>query len=69
MPMPYITNDPTKWEQVKRSSTVAGDPRTPLWQHTEYPDVYSTDGGETYTISTERYDPEIARIIRNSRKV
>jgi hypothetical protein len=69
MALPDVTTDPAEWEQIKRSSTVAGDARTPLWKNTVHQDVYSTDGGKTYTISTERYDPETARPIHNSRKV
>lgn len=69
MQPPDVTNDPAEWEQVKRSKTDAGEDRKPLWKNLVHDNVYSTDGGETFTISTERVDPVTEREVRQSRKV
>lgn len=69
MQPPDVTTNPAEWEQVKRSKAEDGSSRQPLWKNLVHQDVYSTDGGKTYTISTERVDPDTPRIVRNSRKV
>ena len=61
MPVPDITNNPAHWERTID--------RTPLWRNLIHPDIWSTDGGLTYTIATEREHPEVPRFVRNSRKV
>ncbi len=58
---PDVTDDKNEWELVPR--------RTDLWMNLVHENVYSTDGGKTYTISTEREDPNTPRQVRNSRRV
>lgn len=61
MEPPDVTTAPSEWERTSD--------RTPLWKNLVHENVYSTDGGKTYTISTERESPTRKRRVRNSRKV
>ena len=47
---------------------VKTDQRTDLWAHVTFENVFSTDGGKTFTVSTERVDPDTERDIFESRK-
>ena len=62
MAIPDVTTEKTEWGLIR-----AG--RSPLWKNLVHQDVFSTDGGKTFTISTEREDPNCPRPVRNSRKV
>lgn len=62
--LPDVTTASSEWELIRGDRK--GDP---LWKNTVHPNVYSTDGGKTFTISTERWDPEIPREVFTSRKV
>lgn len=54
-----VTNNPAEWEQIRKD----------LWKNKIWLNVYSTDAGATFTISTERIDPEIPREVFISRVV
>lgn len=69
MQPPDVTTDPDEWEVESQSVSPSGERRNIVWRNKIHQDVYSTDGGKTYTISTERIDPTIPREVRNSRKV
>lgn len=58
---PDVTNNPAEWSRLEN--------RTPLWQNKLHLDVFSTDGGKTFTIATERVQEDIPRLVRTSRKV
>lgn len=62
MQPPDVTTASSEWEKIR-----SGD--NPLWKNLVHQDVFSTDGGITFTISTERYDPNIQRQVHSSRKV
>lgn len=64
MSVPDVTTASSEWEQVRDSSH-----DDPLWKNTVHENVYSTDGGKTFTIATERVAPDIPREVRQSRKV
>jgi len=55
---PDVTTAATEWRQIRKGNY-------PLWKNLVHPNVYSTDGGKTFTISTEREDPECPRQVRN----
>ena len=59
--IPDVTTNLSEWRRLRV--------KDPLWQHKIWQDVYSKDGGVTFTISTEREHAEVPRIVRNSRKV
>jgi len=61
MQPPDVTTAASEWERTTD--------RTALWKNLIHDNVYSTDGGVTFTISTEREDPERAREVFTSRKV
>lgn len=61
MKPPDVTTAASEWVKL--------DTRTDLWRNTVHDGVYSTDGGLTFTIYHERYDPDIPRPVRESRKV
>ncbi len=61
MQPPDVTTAASEWEKLPG--------RTALWKNLVHENVYSTDGGKTYTISTERETPNRKRQVRNSRKV
>jgi len=61
MQPPDVTTAASEWERTTD--------RTALWKNLIHDNVYSTDGGITFTISTEREDPECAREVFTSRKV
>ena len=61
MQPPDVTTSPSEWVKM--------DTRTPLWKNIVHDGVYSTDGGVTFTIYSERYDPDTPRLVRESRKV
>ena len=67
--LPDVTTKPAEWEIESKSISPSGEERNLVWRNKVHPNVYSTDGGKTYTISTERIDPTIPREVRESRKV
>lgn len=67
--VPDVTTDPAEWLELRPAIREDGSSGSPLWKNVVYEDVYSTDGGKTFTISTEREHPDIPRIVRESRKV
>lgn len=58
---PDVTNAKTEWALVDR--------RTDLWYNTVHEGIFSTDSGQTYTIASEREEPNTPRQVRDSRKV
>jgi len=62
MDLPDVTTDKAEWVQIR-----GGD--NPLWNNTIFVDVFSTDGGLTFTISTERESPDKERPVHISRTV
>lgn len=59
---PDVTTATSEWEQIRKG-------KHPLWKNKVHENVYSTDGGITFTISTEREAPYKRREVFNSRKV
>lgn len=49
-PLSELTNDPGEW--IDRHSE--GLTTEPLWQSVRNPEAFSTDGGKTYTLLSER---------------
>lgn len=62
MQPPDVTNAAAEWEQIRWG-------KHPLWKNLTHQDVFSTDAGATFTISTERYDPDTPRPVHISRRV
>lgn len=58
---PDVTNAKNEWVLMVG--------RNDLWANTIFDGVYSTDGGKTFTIASERESPEKPRQVRDSRKV
>ena len=59
---PDVTTNKDEWEKIRGGND-------PLWKNLVHENVYSTDGGVTFTVSTTREDPDIPREVYNSRKV
>lgn len=59
---PDATTDPDEWEKIRSGNS-------PLWKNLIHENVYSTDGGRTFTVSTDRYDPDLPRDVYESRRV
>ncbi len=62
MKPPDVTTDPAEWEKIRSGNS-------PLWKNLVHQDVFSTDGGKTFTVSTTRECPEEPREVYPSRKV
>lgn len=60
--LPDVTTDTEEWEKIRSGNN-------PLWKNLVHENVFSTDGGATFTISTDRVSPDIPREIYESRKV
>ena len=56
---PAVTKDPSEWEKIRSGND-------PLWKNLVHENVYSTDGGKTFTVSTTREDPDIPREVYTS---
>lgn len=59
---PDVTTATAEWTKIRGGNT-------PLWHNNIFEDVYSTDGGITFTISTTRESPDKEREVFTSRKV
>lgn len=62
MKPPDVTSTSSEWEKIRGGNT-------PLWKNKIHENVFSTDGGKTFTISTEREAPYKRREVFTSRKV
>lgn len=59
---PDATTASSEWEQIRTGNY-------PLWKNLIHENVFSTDGGLTFTVSITRETPENPREVFTSRKV
>ena len=65
MGLPDVTTNPAEWDLIRSTTRPSGG----LWKNNVHANVYSTDGGMTFTISTTREHHEKPRDVYPSRKV